>query len=281
MHCARDGHAGNMAGMTRCFVVLCILLLLAAPSPASAWGPLGHRLVARLAEHQLTPDARTEALRLLALEQQGSLADVANWADELRENDPDLGRRSAPWHYVNIGEHDCSYVATRDCPDGDCIVEAINVQAGILADRSRSDAERLQALKFVVHFVGDVHQPLHAGFAHDRGGNTFQIQHAGRGSNLHALWDTPVLRSRGVDETVHYWWLRITRPSMAAAPFSAVVPANWAEEACHFVLQPGFYPASRTVGDDYVRQHLPTAERQVQRAGTRLAKLLNTSLSRQ
>lgn len=269
-----------MAGMARPFVVLCILLLLAAPSPASAWGPLGHRLVARLAEYQLTPVARAEALRLLALEQHGSLADVANWADELRENDPDLGRRSAPWHYVNIGEHDCAYDAARDCPDGDCIVEAINAHAAILADGSRSDAERLQALKFVVHFVGDVHQPLHAGFARDRGGNTFQIQHAGRGSNLHALWDTPVLRSRGVDETVHYWWLRISRPSLPATPFSAVAPADWAAEACRFVLQPGFYPDSRNVGNDYLRRYLPTAERQLQRGGTRLAEVLNATLLR-
>lgn len=266
--------------MSRTLALFCILLLVAAPWPASAWGPLGHRLVARLAEYQLTPEARAEALRLLAQERHRSLADVATWADELREHDPDLGRRSAPWHYVNIGEHDCTYEAARDCADGDCIVEAINAQAAILADRSRSDAERLQALKFVVHFVGDVHQPLHAGFAHDRGGNTFQIQHAGRGSNLHALWDTPVLRSRGVDETVHYWWLRITRPSLPAAPFSAVAPASWAEEACRIVLQPGFYPASRTVGDDYIRRYLPTAERQVQLGGTRLAGLLNANLTR-
>lgn len=265
--------------MSRILAVVCILLLVAVPWPASAWGPLGHRLVARLAEYQLTAEARAEALRLLALERHRSLADVAVWADELREHDPDLGHRSAPWHYVNIGEHDCAYQAARDCPGGDCIVEAINAQAAILADRVRSDAERLQALKFVVHFVGDVHQPLHAGFAHDRGGNTFQIQHAGRGTNLHALWDTPVLRSRGVDETVHYWWLRITRPSLPAAPFSAVAPAQWAGESCRIALQPGFYPDNRNVGDDYLRANLATAERQVQLGGMRLAELLNAKLA--
>lgn len=264
--------------MHRLLAFTCILFLLAAPIPASAWGPLGHRLVARLAEYQLTPEARAEALRLLATEQYTSLADVATWADELRERDPDLGRRSSTWHYVNLGEHDCAYEAARDCRDGNCVVEAINAQASILADPARSDAERLQALKFVVHFVGDVHQPLHAGFAHDRGGNTFQIQHAGRGTNLHALWDTPVLRSRGLDETVHYWWLRITRPSVPTVEFSAVAPAQWAGEACRIVLQPGFYPENRNVGDDYLRANLATAERQVQLGGIRLAELLNQRL---
>jgi nuclease S1 len=270
-----------MAGMSRILVLICLAAILLAPAPAAAWGPLGHRLVARLAESQLTPEARAEALRLLALQQHRTLADVATWADELRERDPDLGRRSSPWHYVNIGEHDCAYEPARDCPGGDCIVEAINAQAAILADRTRDDADRLQALKFVVHFVGDVHQPLHAGFAHDRGGNTFQIQHAGRGTNLHALWDSPVLRSRGVDETVHYWWLRITRPSLPPTPFSAVAPAQWAGESCRIALQPGFYPDSRTVGDDYLRRYLPTAERQVQLGGIRLAELLNAKLARQ
>lgn len=261
-----------------CSVLLLVLVL--APSPALAWGTLGHRLVARLAEYQLTPETRAEVRRLLALEGQRSLADVANWADELRERDPDLGRRSVRWHFVNIGEHDCAYEPKRDCRGGDCVIEAIKTQTAILADAARNDRERLQALKFVVHFVGDVHQPLHAGFGHDRGGNAFQIRHAGRGTNLHALWDTPVLRSRGVDETVHYWWLRITLPSRPAVPFSAAAPAHWAGQACRIVLQPGFYPGNRNVGDGYLRANLATAERQVQLGGIRLAELLNAKLAR-
>src|SRR5690606_17278990 len=159
----------------------------------------GHRLVARLAEYQLTGEARTEVHRLLAVERHRGLADIATWADELREHDPDLGRRSAKWHYVNIGEHDCRYEAQLACRNGDCIVEAIRAQTAILADRARPDAERLQALKFVVHFVGDVHQPMHAGYARDRGGNTIQINYRDRGSNLHALWDSTLLGWRGMD----------------------------------------------------------------------------------
>ena len=259
---------------------LCCLLLLLVAGPAQAWGPLGHRLVARLAEPQLTPSARAEAQRLLATERLHSLADVANWADELRERDPALGRRSAKWHYVNIGEHDCRYAAARDCPDGDCVVEAIGTQAAILADRTRPDTERLQALKFLVHFVGDVHQPLHAGYARDRGGNTFQVNYRGKGSNLHSLWDGTLLNSRGLGETGYLWRLRAAKPAgpAPAGPYTPNAPAAWAEQSCAIVRGPGFYPPSARIGEDYIARHRPTAERQLQLAGARLAVLLNASL---
>ena len=253
------------------------MLMLCLAFPADAWGPLGHRLVARLAQARLTPGARDEVRRLLALEGQRSLADVANWADELREHDPVLGKRSAKWHYVNIGEHDCAYDAVRDCPGGDCVVEAIRTQAAILADRSRPDTERLQALKFVVHFVGDIHQPLHAGFARDRGGNTVQVNYNGRGSNLHALWDSTLLGSRSVGEAPYYWWLRMTDGTQPGA-WSATAPATWAERSCAIVLNPGFYPKNARIDDDYIARHRPVAERAIQRAGAQLAALLDDTM---
>ena len=269
--------SATLAGMTRPLALCCLLLCLLA-APAWAWGPLGHRLVARLAEPQLTPAASAEVRRLLATEQVHSLADVANWADDLRKRDPVLGRRSAKWHYVNLDGDDCRFIAARDCPGGDCVVEALRGQAAILADRSRSDAERLQALKFVVHFTGDIHQPLHAGYARDRGGNDVQLNHRGKGSNLHALWDGTLLNSRGLGETTYYWRLRAPGKPLPAHGYSPDAPAAWAEQSCAIVRQPGFYPPSARIGDDYLMRHRPIAERQLQRAGTRLAAVLNASL---
>src|SRR6218665_2930116 len=132
-----------------CALALVVSLALALlPMPAQAWGPLGHRLVALLAWGDLTPDARRQVAALLQGEPDPTLAGIASWADDLRENDPVLGRKTSRWHFVNIGEHDCAYEQPRDCPGGDCVVEAIKTQAAILADTGRTRAERLQALKF-------------------------------------------------------------------------------------------------------------------------------------
>ncbi|MCA0393323.1 MAG: S1/P1 nuclease [Proteobacteria bacterium] len=260
--------------MTRPFALCCLLLLLIA-LPAQAWRPLGHRMVARLAEPRLTPLAQAEVSRLLATEHLHSLADVANWADELRERDPQLGRRSAKWHYVNFSGDDCRYDAARDCPGGDCVVAAIDAQAAILADRTRDDAARLQALKFVVHFVGDVHQPLHAGNGHDRGGNDVQVHYRGKGTHLHALWDLDMLAAARLDEDAYVRRLSSPVPARAAG---VVSPAAWAEQSCRIVRTPGFYPRRAKVDDAYLAHHRATAERQVQLAGARLAALLNATL---
>ena len=193
----------RITGMIRLhFWLLTIALLL--PTPAMAWGKNGHRLIARLAEVQLTPQAQRQVQALLAGEDATDLAGIANWADDLRKHDPQLGKRSASWHYVNLADHECNYEFSRDCPGGNCLVEAIRQQTAILADTNKPHGERVQALKFVVHFIGDAHQPLHSGFAHDRGGNDFQVNFHGKGSNLHSLWDSGMLYSNGLEEDAYF-----------------------------------------------------------------------------
>lgn len=249
--------------------------------PAHAWGKLGHRLVAEIAERDLTPAARAEVARLLADESEPTLPAIASWADELRAQDPDLGRRSAPWHYVNIGESNCRYSAPRDCPNGDCVVEAVRTQTAILADHSRPRAERAQALKFVVHFVGDAHQPMHAGYAHDKGGNTEQINFRGRGTNLHAFWDSGLFNSQQLSGDA--WLARIgaRAPSADATGPSTLPPdaAQWAEASCRIALTPGVYPRRARIKESYVTTQLPLIEQQVRDAGARLAAVLNTALT--
>ncbi len=148
---------------------LLILAAAALPSLAFARGADAHRLVAKVAAEHLTPAAGAEINHLLALEPGATLASISNWADETRT------KETAPWHYVNLPRGGgCTYDAVTMCPGGACVVGAIERQEAILASHA-PDAERLQALKYVVHFMADVHQPLHAGFADDRGGNTFQL----------------------------------------------------------------------------------------------------------
>ncbi|KAF1686450.1 endonuclease [Pseudoxanthomonas broegbernensis] len=254
---------------------LAAVLAVAVVLPAQAWGPLGHRLVARLAEDGLTPQAQAGVARLLRGENAPGLAAIANWADELRGSDPQLGRRSARWHYVNIGDDGCRYRAARDCPGGDCLVDALDAQVRLLADTARSDAERLQALKFVVHLVGDAHQPLHAGHGHDRGGNTYQLNHRGRGTNLHAFWDSGLLNTRRLDEDAWLERLRaLPQPPAASPPAGALA---WALQSCRLVSQPGFYPQGHAIDAAYVDTYLPVAERQLRLAGAHLAAVLNAA----
>ncbi|WP_460456748.1 S1/P1 nuclease [Arenimonas alkanexedens] len=270
---------------------LSTLFLLALAGQALAWSKQGHQLVGELAERQLSPAALAETRRLLADEPEPTLAGVSTWADQIRAESRGagnpLGERSSRWHYVNFPSEGCGYVAARDCPDGNCVIGAINAQAAILADRGRSDEDRRNALKFVVHFVGDAHQPMHAGFAHDRGGNSFQVNYRGKGepdgqgTNLHGVWDYWLLRSANLDNAAYVE--QLSQSPLSADPAAAALnPAlEWTLESCRLIASERLYPSSRSrnVGDAYLDKHRPTAEHRVRQAGDRLARLLNDALA--
>ncbi len=149
--------------------------MVSLPLPALAWGTQGHQVVANLAQAQLSAKARGGVERLLALEPGQTLASISTWADEHRNP------TTAAWHYINLPKDTCRYDAERDCPDGQCVVAAIDKQLKVLASEGPDD-KKLLALKYLVHLVADVHQPLHAGYRDDRGGNTYQLQAFGRAS---------------------------------------------------------------------------------------------------
>ncbi len=276
-HAAASVLPRSSAPRSRAARLLLLFLATCIALPAQAWGQLGHRLVARLADDGLTPQTRAAIADLLQGEADPTLAGIANWADALRGSDPGLGRRSATWHYVNIGADDCRYDAARDCPRGNCVVAAIEAQRRILADPRRSSADRLKALKFVVHFVGDAHQPLHAGHADDRGGNDYQVNYHARGSNLHAFWDSGMLNAQQLDEDA--WLARLRAlPAPAASAVPVGIAQAWAEQSCRVTLAPDFYPRGHVVNDDYVARHIGTIEQQLRDGGARLAAVLNDAL---
>lgn len=247
---------------------LLVALLAAAllPTAACAWGPEGHRLVAELADARLEPKTRENVAALLAFEPGATLASIASWADENRT------RETAAWHYVNFPrDADCTYRAGRDCRNGDCVVAALEAQAQVLASNAPPDA-KLLALKYVVHFVGDVHQPLHAAFGDDRGGNLYQVQADGQGTNPHAVWDSWV---------IHRWpgghaALRKAIDGLPAA--TQATPIEWGHESCRIATAEGFYPVKRTLGVDYAQSMAPTVASRLRAAADRLAGLL-TALS--
>ena len=263
----------------RYFALIPLALLLLLPLPAAAFGPLGHRIVGLLAERQLTPTARAQVQQLLAGEPEPSLAGVSDWADQLRDTDPDRGKQTARWHYVNFPRGDCAYAPARDCPDGNCVIAAINRNLLALADRSRAHAERAEALKFLVHFVGDVHQPLHAGYRDDRGGNDFQINYRAQGSNLHSVWDSLLIDSRHLDAD-DYADALVNQPALPFDPTrrSDRPAVEWAQESCRIVQQSDIYPTTHTLTNAYVLSHRALVEQRLRQAGARLADMINFAL---
>ena len=158
-----------------------------------AWGPVGHDVVAYIAEDNLSPSAKFKIQQILG--PNTSLADISNWADDIRRSHSN----TAPWHFIDIpvrqkvSESDES----KFCPDGDCVVAQINLEIALLKNPSQSSLKKLEALKFLVHFMGDLHEPLHCADDGDRGGNEKEVRYrspgvrsrSGRKIKLHALWD--------------------------------------------------------------------------------------------
>ena len=215
--------------MVRCTSPIVVLFALACTAESHAWGPQGHSIVAEVAERRLNPEARTEALRLLAIDGDASLADVSSWADAIRDQPSfaELAKLTRPMHYMRFSDSSCRFDPARNCVGGACIISGVERYVAILGDRSRTDAERAEALRFVVHFVGDVHQPLHAGYRKDRGGFGYQIQYNGKGTSMHGIWDYEIIASRGLDW--HTYANRLKSPEKTG---STGTPRGWAEESC-------------------------------------------------
>ncbi len=251
-------------------------VLLAIPSScALAWGPVGHRIVAALAERRLTAQAQQQVRELLGADHDTNLPDIANWADEIR-NDPNqkaLFDATKRWHYINFPTGDCHLVPPRDCPDGQCVVAAIERYTAVLGDRSQSPPTRREALKFLVHFVGDVHQPLHAGRGDDKGGNMFQINYRSEGWNLHSVWDSLLIESHSTDWRSYADELAKTKSST-----SVKTPTDWAIESCRLIAEKRIYPERHSIDDGYLKRLRPIAEQRLREAGDRLAAVLNTAL---
>jgi len=270
---ANDASMGRRLGqLVRCLrrqllSSLAFIIAITSASPALSWGRAGHQVVAEVAAEHLSSRTRAEVDRLLALEPGATLASVSTWADEARSPS------TAKWHYVNLPAGTCRYVPERDCPDGRCVVGAIEAQFEVLRS-GQSDEVRLKAFKYLVHLVADIHQPLHAGRSDDRGGNLYQVRAFGRGTNLHAVWDTALVERLGSSPAELAAGL-LRRPLPTGATLGSV--ASWAEESCKIASSSGFYP-TRKVSTEYADQYAGLLRQRLHLAGLRLAKVLNAAL---
>lgn len=278
-------------------IALALALIALVPVAAFAWSALGHRLVGALAQAKLNPKAAAEVAALLQGEPDPTLAGVATWADELRTTDPERFRATSRWHYINAVGGGCNFDLARDCPDGNCAVGALQRETAILGDPSQPLAERRDALKWVVHLVGDLHQPLHANSRTDRGGNQFQISlrtsiqpegfalkqyvNGVQGTNLHSVWDFYILANRKLDLNAYVAALQAApSPTAATEARASDAPLQWAEESCKLTETAGLYPPDNkhTMTSHYLEQMRPLAEQRIQIGAIRLADLLNKTL---
>ena len=269
-------------------VVLCLTLL----SEAHAWAERGHRSVADLAERQLRPETRAAVAELLAGEPEPTLAGVAYWADALRGTDPERFRATSAWHYVNSSPGTCAIDMMRDCPNGACVVGAIEAQARVLADATRPLSERRDALKFVVHLVGDAHQPFHASDRDDLGGNRValtlrtqiepeayaraQYVNGVMQTNLHSVWDYYIVAD--TDLSTAAYADRLAATGWPTSPSTMSPPIAWAGESCRLIEQRSLYPPSGELDPAYLETFRPLAEQRIRQAAYRLAFLLNHAL---
>jgi len=266
--------------MSRKLRIVALLFVFAIPHAARAWGRSGHAIVADIAQDHLTPAAYSAASLLLEEEGLTQLAEVSSWADDFRKSHPE----TAPWHFVDIPLNAQTYNAARDCPAGDCAVAKLEQFRAILADQSAPAAQRLEALKWIVHLVADLHQPLHAEDNGDRGGNQIIAEGFDRPVSLHAIWDTTLIEQDNADPTEFAATLdaRITPADIADR--NQGTPVDWLNQA-HLLAEPAYAmlgdPAagsSVAIPDSYVDAEQKVIDVQLERAGVRLAEVLNQAL---
>lgn len=242
-------------------------LLLTIPSTASAWGPNGHRIVGRIAMNHLTDEAARAVDCLLGPE---GLDQASTWPDEIR-SDP-AWKKADPWHFISIDDAETLETTARS-PDGD-VVEAIQRFAAVLRDPRASQQDKQQALRFLVHFVGDIHQPLHVGRRADRGGNEIKVNFFREETNLHSVWDSGLIENEKLSFSEFAAF--IDHPTLdELRSWQGASVADWAAESKALRDRVYNLPADKRLSFEYAFANMPTVKRRLLQAGVRLAGLLN------
>jgi hypothetical protein len=319
----RDESAGRGKVYAR-IVLSCMIIWLGTGSPATAWGPVAHAVIGQLTENDLLkddPGLRTLLTRfreptqrrqvrkaLLQMDPPASgkmLWFFANWPD-VQKRQPGMLPYDGLRHFVNL-PHQALYNRLRHCRGGVCSIETLLQQRAMLADRQAPLSRRAVALAWVTHLVGDIHQPLHAGKAKDRGGNLTCVTWKGQpsklvtigdrpqcsGENLHAVWDSKIIQEvTGLispnDAPAYARKLRrflmlvqAAEPSLTArteAEWRAVVE-RWHTETQALILLDDIYPRRNAISRSYIRSHYRTIRLQLLRAAVRLAAMLHRTLN--
>lgn len=266
------------------FMMIALISTLAFPFEAHAWGDTGHKVVCEIALSLVSPRARAEIDRLIKVDGEfASFSDACIW--------PDHPRKRAVEHFVNL-PRDATGLTSPCGEKSACVVSAIGRDFAVLSSKSSSDSEKAASLKYLGHWVGDVHQPLHVSFKDDRGGNSIKTLGECGSSNLHSVWDTCLVNAavagdwRG--ETIKL--LNSISPAQAEA-WARPGPREWANESFKITesVQTKYCelrgqscegaPGSVNIEQSYIRANASVVREQLQKAGVRLAHLLDQALA--
>jgi nuclease S1 len=259
-----------------------MLIAFQTATPAFAWGRVGHRVISRLAEKELTTAAKAAIAELFELGE--SLADASLWADENRGRLPKTG----PWHYVDVPLDEPRYDSrfSGDVLSKGCAVDKINEFRLVVNDKNKSVEDRRFAVRFLIHCVEDMHQPCHVGDNGDKGGNQTQVRFFDKGTNMHRLWDTDMIERTSKDED---FWLadlaRLDSPEARQGAMTGTVD-DWATESllaarrAYQVPETGIrLKSGQKLGYAYVEANLPVVRRRLYQASVRPALVLNDAFS--
>lgn len=245
-------------------------LLLVWTTQAHAYGPVGHRVIAEIAERHLSPEAKAAVEEILGNE---FMAEAANWPDEMKSS-PDPVWRQEYWyyHFINLPDGQ-TYQESEKNPKGDAFT-ALEIFKSMLLSKETSKAQKRLALAFIIHIVGDLHQPLHAGRQSDWGGNKIDVVWFEEMTNLHMVWDEHLIDHKKLSYTEWVRFLDAKITDEQVEEWQKSVPLDWIAE--DIALRGGIYDVgSGILSWDYVYKYTPLLKSQLSKGGIRLAGYLN------
>lgn len=248
-------------------ILLSFTLVAFIAGQAFSWGQTGHRVVGYIAQQHLDAKAQKKLMEIL---QGNSLAEVSTWMDEIKSDS--TYDNTHDWHWVTIPDG-TSYAASDKNPHGDVIEKINEIVAALKKGGLPAEKER-EYVKFLVHLVGDVHQPLHVGTGNDRGGNSVKVKWFGHYSNLHRVWDSDMIDSKQLSfRELADFCGPVTDSQIKQWQSTSV--EEWAKESMSYRPQVYDIPASGRLGYEYMYKNFGTVEHRLLQAGIRLAGLLN------
>jgi len=254
--------------------IICFVLLFLVSYNSFGFGNTGHRITGAIAEKYLSEKTKKAIEEIIGNE---SLAEASNYVDEMKSNPSEFWQKTAsPYHYVTVPKG--KKYGDIKAPDHGDSVTALKMYSAVLKNSSATKAEKALALKFIVHIIGDLHQPLHSGNGTDRGGNDFKLKFFWQDSNLHRVWDSGLIDRQKLSFTEWTQFLNRHITEEKIKLWGSIEPKVWIAES--IILRDKIYPGVSEssipeVSWDYNYAHLPSLKMRLKQGGVRIALYLN------